>query len=121
HIDGPFDLGGRIWTPIPLIHGRGEVLGFRIGNFAYCTDCSSIPAASRELLQSLDVLIIDALRPDPHPSHLSFAQALSIIADLQPKQAFFTHLTHDVAHLDVERQLPPHVRACYDGLRLEIT
>ncbi|MEI8194965.1 MAG: MBL fold metallo-hydrolase [Phycisphaerae bacterium] len=120
HIDGPFNLGGRTWTPVPLIHGKGEVLGFRIGDFAYCTDCSAISPTSRDLLRRLDVLIIDALRPYPHPSHLSFPQALSIIADLQPKRAFFTHLTHDVCHREIEAQLPPGVEACYDGLRLMI-
>jgi phosphoribosyl 1,2-cyclic phosphate phosphodiesterase len=115
-IDGPFALGGRTWTPVPLVHGKVDVLGFRIGDFAYCTDCSSISSASRALLADLDVLIIDALRPLGHPTHLSFAQALEIIADLKPRRAFFTHLTHDVAHAAIESTLPAHVRVSYDGL-----
>jgi phosphoribosyl 1,2-cyclic phosphate phosphodiesterase len=119
-IDGSFELHGRTWTPIPLVHGRVAVLGFRIGNFAYCTDCSEIPATSRALLQNLDVLIIDALRPRGHATHLSFAQALATIAELHPRRAFFTHLAHDVAHVDIENALPAHVRACYDGMRLEV-
>lgn len=119
-INGPFDLGGRTWIPVPLRHGRGNVLGFRIGNFAYCTDCSQIPPPSMALLQNLDTLIIDALRPHPHPTHLSFAQAIAIIKDLQPRQAFLTHLSHDVFHAQAQADLPAPVRICYDGLKLEV-
>ncbi len=116
----PFDVCGKIWTPIPLVHGRFRVLGFRIGNFAYCTDCNEIPPDSRALLQDLDVLIIDALRPRPHPTHLSFEQALAVVADLRPKRTFFTHLSHDVKHADIEAMLPPQVRVGYDGLRIDV-
>ncbi|HUO10330.1 MAG TPA: MBL fold metallo-hydrolase [Phycisphaerae bacterium] len=119
-IDGPFSLFDKTWTPIPLIHGRFNVLGFRIDNFAYCTDCNEIPPASRALLQNLDTLIIDGLRPTPHPTHLSFEQALAIIADLKPKRAFFTHLSHDIKHADLEPTLPTHVKPSYDGLRIEL-
>lgn len=119
-IDGPFKLQGRVWTPIPLIHGRVVVLGFRVGGFAYCTDCSAIPPASRDLLRDLDVLIIDALRPRPHPTHLSFDQARQIIDELAPRRAFFTHLNHDAAHAAIEAGLPEHIRACYDGMRIEM-
>lgn len=118
-IDGPFDLCGRRWTPVPLVHGRAMVLGFRIGDFAYCTDCSRIPAESMALLRGLDVLIIDALRPRPHPTHLSFEQALAVIGALQPRRAFFTHLSHDMKHADIEAMLPGHVRVLYDGLKIE--
>lgn len=118
-IDGPFELFGRLWEPIPLPHGKTRTLGFRIGGFAYCTDCSAVPAEAREKLRGLDALIIDALRPREHPAHLSFAQAIEIIADLQPRRAFFTHLTHDVKHADIEKTLPANVRACYDGLRIQ--
>ncbi len=117
----PFDVCGRTWTPIPLVHGKFRVLGFRIGNFAYCTDCNEIPAQSRTLLHGLDVLIIDALRPRPHPTHLSFEQALAVIADLKPRRAFFTHLSHDVKHADIEAVLPEHVRVAYDGFRIVVS
>jgi phosphoribosyl 1,2-cyclic phosphate phosphodiesterase len=119
-IHGSFDLFGMQWIPIPMIHGRVKVLGFRIGNFAYCTDCSAIPESSQQLLQGLDVLIIDALRPRPHPTHLSFEQALAMIDRLGPKRAFFTHVAHDVTHQQVESGLPPHVRVLYDGLRITL-
>ena len=119
-ITGPFDLFGRLWTPIPMIHGKAHVLGFRIGSFAYCTDCSSIPETSRALLQNLDVLILDGLRPRPHPTHLSFAQALEMIEALAPKQAYFTHIAHDMKHADIEATLPPNVRVSYDGQVIDL-
>jgi phosphoribosyl 1,2-cyclic phosphate phosphodiesterase len=116
-IGGPFDVCGRTWEPVELPHGPARVLGFRIGRFAYCTDCSDVPAAARERLRDLDTLIIDGLRPRPHPTHLSFGQALAVIADLRPRRAFFTHLTHDLKHADIEATLPPHVRVAFDGLK----
>ena len=119
-IEGPFNLFGRTWIPVDMIHGRFHVLGFRIGNFAYCTDCNEIPPASRALLKDLDVLIIDALRPRPHPTHLSFEQAVAMVADLRPKRAYFTHLSHDMKHVDIESTLPPHVRVSYDGMKIEL-
>lgn len=119
-IDGPFELSGKQWIPLPLLHGKVEVQGFRIGDFAYCTDCSEIHPQTRELMQDLDVLIIDALRPRPHPTHLSFSQALEIIGDLKPKRAFFTHINHEVTHAELERHLPAHVRGCYDGLVIRV-
>jgi phosphoribosyl 1,2-cyclic phosphate phosphodiesterase len=118
-IDGTFDLFGRAWTPVKLEHGRFNVLGFRIGSFAYCTDCSAIPEESRGLLRDLDVLIIDALRPRPHPTHFSFEQALQMIEVIKPRRAYFTHLSHDMLHVDIEKMLPPHVRVGYDGLVIE--
>jgi phosphoribosyl 1,2-cyclic phosphate phosphodiesterase len=119
-IDGPFELFDRTWTPVKLVHGRFTVLGFRIGNFAYCTDCNDIPEESRALLQGLDALIIDALRPRPHPTHLSFEQALAMIDVIKPKRAYFTHLSHDMLHADIEKMLPEHVRVGYDGLKIEV-
>ncbi len=119
-INGPLELFGAIWHPIALPHGRISVLGFRIGNFAYCTDCAEIPAPSRAMLRNLDTLIIDALRPKSHPTHLSFSQALDIIDDLKPRRAYFTHLSHDVSHHDIQATLPTNVRVAYDGLTLEI-
>jgi phosphoribosyl 1,2-cyclic phosphate phosphodiesterase len=118
-ISGPFELCGRRWTPVELLHGRTKVLGFRIGDFAYCTDCNEIAPGSRALLQGLDVLIIDGLRPRPHPTHLSFDEALGIIDELKPRRAFFTHLSHDVKHEELERTLPAQVRVGYDGLKIE--
>jgi phosphoribosyl 1,2-cyclic phosphate phosphodiesterase len=119
-IEGPFELFGRTWEPFELPHGRVQVLGFRIGNFAYCTDCNDIPPAARARLQGLDTLILDGLRPRPHPTHLSFEQALAVIADLRPRRAFFTHLSHDMTHAAIEATLPGHVRVAYDGLKFNV-
>jgi len=118
-IDGPFDLFGERWVPIPLVHGHVTTLGFRVGNVAYCTDCNDILPASRELLRDLDVLIIDALRPRPHPTHMSFEQSLAMIASIRPRRAFFTHLSHDMLHADIEKSLPENIRVGYDGLKIE--
>lgn len=115
-----FAIFEQSWTPIRMVHGREETLGFRVGGFAYCTDCNAIPPQSMDKLRDLDVLIIDGLRPTPHPTHLSFEQALAIIHQLQPRRAFFTHLSHDMRHQDIEAALPAHVRVCYDGLRITI-
>jgi phosphoribosyl 1,2-cyclic phosphate phosphodiesterase len=119
-IEGPFTLYDKTVAPVNLVHGRFRVLGFRIDDFAYCTDCNDIPPESREKLQNLDTLIIDALRPRPHPTHLSFEQALEMISILKPRRAYFTHLSHDMLHADIEKMLPPNIRVLYDGLRLEI-
>jgi phosphoribosyl 1,2-cyclic phosphate phosphodiesterase len=120
-ITGPFSLFGHMVVPVPVWHGATPVLGFRFGPIAYVTDTSNIPAESLALLQDLEVLIIDALRCEPHPTHFNFAQALAVVEELRPRRAYFTHLTHGTAHAELERMLPPHVRPAYDGLRLEFS
>ncbi len=113
----PFEVLGQRVTPIPLIHGRFNVLGFRIGNVAYCTDVSHIPDSSWELLEGLDVFVIDALRPDkPHPSHFGVPQALEAIARVKPRMAYFTHMAHTMEYEELMRALPPGVEPAYDGL-----
>ena len=107
--------------PIPLKHGPNfNVLGFRIGNVAYCTDVSEIPSSSWELLKDLDVLILDALRPTPHVTHLSIEQAVEISVELKAKRTYFTHCS---CHVDYERtnaELPPGIEVGYDGLRVSL-
>src|SRR5262245_10683237 len=113
----PFEVLGEQLTPIPLLHGRFNVLGFRVGNVAYCTDVSAIPEQSWPLLEGLDVFVIDALRPGkPHPSHFSLEQALEAIARLRPKQAYLTHMAHGMDYDVLVRTLPPGVAPAYDGL-----
>jgi phosphoribosyl 1,2-cyclic phosphate phosphodiesterase len=107
-------------TPIPLHHGRFNVLGFRIGNMAYCTDVSGIPDRSWPLLEGLDVLILDALRPGkPHPSHFSLEEALGVIERVRPRQAYLTHMSHAMDYDVLIRQLPPHIAPAYDGLSFD--
>ncbi|MEM6364558.1 MAG: MBL fold metallo-hydrolase [Planctomycetota bacterium] len=118
----PFEIWGTPIVPIPLKHGPYfDVLGFRIGNFAYCTDTNEIPEASMQLLAGLDTLVIDALRYRPHPTHYCVDEAIEMIDRLQPRQAFLTHLSHDVEHAAGEAALPDHIHLAHDGLRLPLT
>jgi phosphoribosyl 1,2-cyclic phosphate phosphodiesterase len=119
-IDGPFDLWGQRLIPVPVLHGDLPVLGFRFGAAAYVTDFSTIPESSRALLTGLDVLILDALRHKPHPTHSSLEQSLALLEQLKPRQAFFTHLAHDLGHAETDALLPPQVRLAYDGLKVEL-
>ena len=81
---------------IPLMHGKIEVLGFRIGNFAYCTDTNFISEESKDKLRDLDVLILDALRYHPHPTHFTIDEAISIAKELNANETYFTHIAHQV-------------------------
>jgi len=117
----PFDLLGTRVTPFRLEHGRFRVLGFRIGNIAYCTDTNHIPPESMELLQGLDVLIIDALRPRSHVSHFSLDEAIEVSRQLKPKRTLFTHLCHELEHAETQAKLPDGMELAYDGLRIPLT
>lgn len=111
-------IDGAQFRRIPLMHGNLPVAGFRFGKAAYLTDMSSIPEESLPLLRNLDVLILDALRPQPHPSHANLEQALEWVKRVQPRQAWFTHMSHEVDHETVNAALPEHVRLSCDGLRI---
>jgi phosphoribosyl 1,2-cyclic phosphate phosphodiesterase len=114
-----FEVLGQRLLPIRLEHGPSPVLGFRIGNLAYCTDVSRIPDESWGLLGDLDTLVLDALRFTPHPTHFSLEEALRVIDRLKPRKTFFTHLSHEFDHDAVELTLPRPVRLAYDGLAVE--
>jgi phosphoribosyl 1,2-cyclic phosphate phosphodiesterase len=111
-------LFGATFQPIPIIHGRETITGYRFGSAAYLTDMSDIPPESLPFLQNLDILILDALRPNPHPSHSHLAKSIAFVELLQPKRAFFTHMSHELDHAATEATLPPHIRLAYDGLQL---
>jgi len=119
-IDGPFELWGLRVVPVPALHGDLPVLGFRFGKAAYVTDFSTIPETSLTLLEGLEVLILDALRHKPHPTHSSIEQSLQVVEQLNPRRAFFTHMAHEVGHEETGAALPPQVRLAYDGLKLEL-
>ena len=119
-IDGPFELFGLTFTPIPANHGSSPVLGFRFGKAAYLTDFSTVPDASKPHLRGLDLFILDALRYRPHPTHSNVEQSLALVADVKPKQAYFTHICHDLGHERAESMLPPHIRLAYDGLEIQV-
>ena len=112
----PFTVLGERIVPIPLLHARFNVLGFRIGDVAYCTDVNRIPDRSWPLLQGLRVLVIDGLRQRPHPGHFSVGEALEVIARVKPEKAYLTHMGHDLEHEATNRALPQGVELAYDGL-----
>ena len=123
-IDGPFDVIGTRIIPVPALHGATGVLGFRFGGAAYLTDFSVIPESSKRLLGDLDDLILDALRDEPHPMHQTVEQALSLIRELKPRRAWFTHIAHELPHAETNDRLRkagyPNVSLAYDGLQLEV-
>jgi phosphoribosyl 1,2-cyclic phosphate phosphodiesterase len=117
----PFTLLGQAIIPIRMWHGKFRVLGFRIGNIAYCTDTNGIPTESLAQLHGLDVLILDALRARPHVSHFSLDQAVEVARQLRPKRTLFTHMCHDLEHEATNATLPEGMELAYDGLRLELS
>lgn len=119
-IGGPFCLGGAEIVPVPLLHGHRPILGFRVGAFAYLTDCSHIPDPSWALLEGVQVLILDALRYRPHPTHFTISEALDVVARLGPMQTYFTHVCHDLPHAETCARLPTGVELAYDGLTLTV-
>lgn len=112
------ELFGATFLRIPVTHGRETITGYRFGSAAYLTDMSDIPAESLPLLEGLDVLIVDALRRDPHPSHSHLANSVALVERIAPKRAFFTHMSHDLDHESTNAELPPHIRLANDGLQL---
>jgi phosphoribosyl 1,2-cyclic phosphate phosphodiesterase len=119
-VNGPFDLFGQHVVPIPVRHGRATVLGYRFGNLAYVTDAKEIPPASRDLLRGLDVLVLNALRERPHPTHLSLAEAVAVIADVRPRRALLVHLSHELSHATAEALVPSDVAIAHDGLTVAV-
>lgn len=113
------DLFGACFRRIPVTHGRQQITGYRFGGAAYLTDMSDIPEESVPLLQNLDVLILDALRHDPHPSHSHLEKSIAFVEQLKPRRAFFTHMGHDLDHATTEAKLPPQIRLAYDGLQIK--
>jgi len=113
-----FDLLGLTIHPIRLLHGRLPVLGFRFNNVAFCTDVSTVPDESWSKLEGLDVLVLDALRDKPHPTHLSIDQALEVVERLKPKQTWLTHISHSLEYEATNARLPSNVQLAYDGLRI---
>jgi len=117
----PFEVLGARITPVRLRHGlRFDVLGFRIGNVAYCTDVNAIPAESMLLLQGLDVLVLDALRPQSHTTHFSLDEAIAVARELAPQQTYFTHMSHELEHEATNAALPPGMALAYDGQRIPL-
>ena len=119
-----FEVGDIRVTPIPILHGQHPIYAYRLQAanrvLVYATDCSHIPDSSRDAMRDADILVLDALRHKPHPTHFSVSEALREIELLQPRRAFLTHIAHDL-DCDIDNaKLPPNVQLAYDGLRIEI-
>ncbi len=106
--------------PIPGYHGDLEVYGYRIGAFAYVTDVSHLPAESLAMLDGVDVLVLDALRPETHPTHFSFDEAVTVARQIGARQTYFIHMTHNALHAEADAALPPNINLGYDGLTFRI-
>ncbi len=119
-VDGPFELFGREVVPVSIFHGRLPILGYRIGGLAYVTDAKTIPAASLDLLRGLDVLVLNALRLSPHPTHLSLPEAVAVIEEVRPRRAYLTHLSHELGHAAASAVLPAGVEVARDGLTIQV-
>ena len=118
-IHGAFCVGGHEVIPVPLYHGARPILGLRFGAFAYLTDCNRIPDASWPMLEGLDVVVIDALRDRPHPTHFTVAEAVEASRRIAARRTYFTHMCHDLPHAATSARLPDGVELAYDGLVVE--
>lgn len=116
----PFTIGDLTIEPVLLDHGFLEIFGFRIGSFAYLTDCKRIPVASREKLKGVKTLVLDGLRYAPHPTHMTVDEAISASKEIGAETTYLTHMNHDILHAEAEQKLPSNVRFAYDGLELHI-
>lgn len=123
----PLDAGcettvaGVVVLPLELPHGDQTVFGYRIGPLAYCTDVKTIPTAARERLGGLEVLVLNALLPRPHPLHLSIAEAVTAAQQIGARRTFLTHLTHELSHADLAATLPEGITPAYDGLVVDVS
>lgn len=118
--DAPFDVLGLQFEPIPLLHGKDTIFGFRFGTVAYLTDHSEIPESSLDRLRGLDVLFLDALRHRPHPTHSTVEASIETARRVQPRRTYFTHMSHDLGHAATEALLPPGIFLAYDGLEIDV-
>ncbi len=117
---GCFSLGRSRVVPVPLLHGTRPILGYRVDDFAYLTDCSTIPAESWPLLEGLSVLVLGALRHRPHPTHLSLGEAVETAGRIGAGRTYFTHMCHDLPHAATCAMLPPGVTLAHDGLVVDV-
>ena len=120
-INGPFDINGHRVVPIRLPHGpHAEVFGYRFGPLGYLTDCNAVPDEAMALLNDLDVLVLDALRPNPHPTHFSIGEAIDVAQKINARRTFFTHLSHRSDHDALAASLPANIQPAYDGLVVKV-
>lgn len=116
----PFEVLGTTVVPLRLRHGVFDVLGFRFGSLAYCTDTNLIPDETWPLLEGVDTLVLDCLRPSRHPTHFSLEEALAVADRVHARRTLFVHMSHDIEHAAVSAKLPAGVELAYDGLAVPL-
>jgi phosphoribosyl 1,2-cyclic phosphate phosphodiesterase len=119
-IEGPFCVGRQELLPVPIFHGKRSILGLRVGAFAYLTDCNRIPDDSWPLIEGVEVLVVDAVRDRPHPTHFSVAEAVDVGWRVGARRTYFTHMCHDLPHAATCARLPEGMELAYDGLVVEV-
>jgi phosphoribosyl 1,2-cyclic phosphate phosphodiesterase len=117
-ITGNFRIGNLEFEPVEVMHGKLPILGFKIGPFGYVTDVSGIPEGSKEKLKGLKCLVLDGLRYQPHHTHYSIEEAVSVACELEAEQLYLVHMCHDVEHQEANKRLPSNMSLAYDGLEL---
>lgn len=121
HKNHPFLLGDKMCVPILAMHGNLEIFGYRVDDFAYLTDVKSVADEEQEKLKGLKVLVVSALRHEPHDTHFNLTEALEFIAILKPERAYLTHISHMLGfHAEVQQQLPENVFLAYDNLQITV-
>ncbi|GAB4367369.1 MAG: MBL fold metallo-hydrolase [Spirochaetales bacterium] len=116
----PFSIQEITILPLLVKHGKLDILGYRIGKFAYITDCSFIPERTFPLLEGLDVLVLGSLRKRPHPTHFSIEEALNVAHRVSPRMTYLTHLCHEIDHEALKKELPSWAAPSFDGLQLDL-
>ncbi len=114
------EIAGARVLALPLPHGDRAVFGYRLGPLAYLTDAKEVPAAVRERLRGLEVLVLNALLRGPHPLHLSIPEAIAVAQQIGARRTFFTHLTHETPHAELTEMLPHGIAPAYDGLVIAV-
>lgn len=121
HHTVPFRIHNTDFIPVEALHYKLPVLGFRIGGFSYVTDANFIADSEKDKIRNSEVLVINALRREKHVSHFSLDEALQLIEELNPAQAYLIHISHQLGrHADLEKELPPRVHCAYDSLQLAL-
>jgi phosphoribosyl 1,2-cyclic phosphate phosphodiesterase len=119
--DEPFHVGTLTLVPLPVLHYRLPVYGFRIGDFSYITDANHIPEETMKLMAGSKVVVINALRREPHVSHFTLKEALDVLQRLKPEKGYLTHISHQLGrHVDLENELPPGISCAWDGLTISV-
>jgi phosphoribosyl 1,2-cyclic phosphate phosphodiesterase len=118
----PFFIADILFTPIRVQHYKLPVLGFRVGNFTYITDANAISETEKDKIKGSEIIVLNALRREPHISHFSLSEAIELLQELKPARAYLTHISHLMGtHREVEAELPDFIRLAYDGLTIQLS